>query len=231
MTVEYQNIICKTRRSYYKRTRKVCCPSECKYKWVPLVDTCPAMDPILIIGTRVLLVGLSNSDTAVWISIEFDPCWNICTYIVLSLFSQCGLVRIIAISAILNWTYMYCLFLYYQRSLMKDLAWFFEVGQLQPNIGNDWSVGASTKQAWHSLSQSDTSTLYRDYGPWWVSKARKHENDIFWSFPYFGESVKVIDIHAVLGSPKKKEKTLEPTDRLWLLNHTKYKVTRKMAKN
>ena len=47
---------------------------ECKYKWVPLVDTCPAMDPILIIGTRVLLVGLSNSDTAVWISIEFDPC-------------------------------------------------------------------------------------------------------------------------------------------------------------
>ena len=47
---------------------------ECKYKWVPLVDTCPAMDPILIIGTRVLVVGLSNSDTAVWISIEFDPC-------------------------------------------------------------------------------------------------------------------------------------------------------------
>ena len=38
------------------------------------------------------------------------------------------------------------------------------------------------------------------------------------------------DIYAVLGSPKKKEKTLEPTDRLWLLNHTKYKVTRKNGK-
>ena len=67
---------------------------ECKYKWVPLVDTCPAMDPILIIGTRpgsyssdyrtrTLLFGSVSSSTHVETYVRT-------MYIVLSLFSQCG---------------------------------------------------------------------------------------------------------------------------------------------
>ena len=34
-------------------------------------------------------------------------------------------------------------------------------------------------------------------------------------------------IREVLGNPKKKENVLDPTDRLWLLNHTNYKVSQK----
>ena len=34
-------------------------------------------------------------------------------------------------------------------------------------------------------------------------------------------------IQEVLGNPKKKENLLDPTDRLWLLNHTSYKVPQK----
>ena len=35
-------------------------------------------------------------------------------------------------------------------------------------------------------------------------------------------------IREVLGNPKKKEIVLDPTDRLWLLNHTNYKVAQKL---
>ena len=49
------------------------------------------------------------------------------------------------------------------------------------------------------------------------------------TFSCFSSSRRMIKvIQEVLGNPKKRENVLDPTDRLWLLNHTNYKVPQKI---
>ena len=48
------------------------------------------------------------------------------------------------------------------------------------------------------------------------------------SFSCFSSTRQIIKvIQEVLGNPKKRENVLDPTDRIWLLNHTNYKVPQK----
>ena len=132
MTVEYQNIICKTRRSY-ENGKQVCWPGFRMQIQMGAISghlSCDGSNSDNRDQAWVLLVGLSNSDTAVWISIEFDPCWNICPKSLSPMWKLGPLsCRKIAINAILHWICIVHRYLYYQRSLIKELASFFEVGQ------------------------------------------------------------------------------------------------------
>ena len=75
MTVEDQNIIRKTRRGY-KKEKKGLLPFRMQIQMGAISGhlSCDGSKSDNRDQARVLLVGLSNSDTAVWISIEFDPC-------------------------------------------------------------------------------------------------------------------------------------------------------------